>query len=165
MAEIGQLGQALSKDNLQALVFVDDFVGTGDSAIGYLAKLSNEVGDILSSGNFRVFFVAISGFEKAVGRVEEKIEELKLNIAVHLCDGLNDSHHCFSAISAIFSCENERMAATDIAYRKGVALCKQAPLGYGDCQALVVFSHNCPNNTLPILWDRGEHWTPLFRRD
>jgi hypothetical protein len=137
----------------------------GNLRIGYLAKLSEEVGHILSSRPFRVFFVAISGFEKALARVEEKIETLKLNITVHLCDGLNDSHRCFSERSGIYSSENERMAATDIAYRKGVALCKQAPLGYGDCQALVVFSHNCPNNTLPILWDHGRHWTPLFRRD
>jgi uncharacterized protein len=32
MVELGQLEQALSKANIQALVFVDDFVGTGESA-------------------------------------------------------------------------------------------------------------------------------------
>jgi len=40
------------------------------------------------------------------------------------------------------------------------------PLGTGNLQALVVFEHNCPNNSLPVLWKGSETlpWTPLFPR-
>src|SRR5262249_28302653 len=35
LVELGQLRHALSCDGIQAVVFVDDFVGTGDSACSY----------------------------------------------------------------------------------------------------------------------------------
>jgi hypothetical protein len=38
------------------------------------------------------------------------------------------------------------------------------PLGTGGQQALVVFEHNCPNNTLPLLWKKTDAWTPVFER-
>ena len=37
------------------------------------------------------------------------------------------------------------------------------PLGYNDCQMLLGFHHNTPNNTLPIFW-REKNWTPIFKR-
>jgi hypothetical protein len=165
MIELADLEAGLSRDNVQAIVFVDDFVGTGDSATNYLEKLWKEFGETLSANNRKMFFVSIAGFGAAVDRVARKVEQLQMQISIHVCDALGDDKHCFSHSSQLFACDNDRVAATDIAYRKGVALCKQAPMGYGDCQALVVFSHNCPNNTLPILWDKSQQWNPLFRRD
>ena len=42
-----------------------------------------------------------------------------------------------------------------------------SPRGFGDCGFVVVFAHNCPNNTIPILHARdpgGRRWEGLFRR-
>jgi hypothetical protein len=43
---------------------------------------------------------------------------------------------------------------------------KFAILGFGDCQLLIGFSHNTPNNTLPIIWYDEENivWYPIFKR-
>ena len=146
-------------------MFVDDFVGTGDSVCGYLSALSGEVREKLVSRDLRAFLVVVAGFVSAVERVNRTVSELEVPIKVHVCDPLDESYHCFGERSRIFPSEAERLAARDLAYRKGVMLCKQAPLGWGGSQSTVVFSHNCPNNALPILWDQNEHWHPLFRRN
>jgi hypothetical protein len=36
--------------------------------------------------------------------------------------------------------------------------------GYRGTGAVVALYSNCPNNTLPIVWDRTESWKPLFPR-
>ncbi len=162
--ELGRLHQTLQKEGYQALVFVDDFIGSGNSACEYLERLALEFGDELRA-LLRIVFVSISGFHSGTEKVEEAAERLGLDMKIHVCDPLDDSQKCFLPGSLVFQSDAERLRARDIAYQKGVTLCRQAPLGYGDCQALVVFSHNCPNNSLPILWDKSDHWTPLFRRD
>jgi len=165
LVESARLNQSLDREGVQALMFVDDFLGTGDSVCGYLATLADGLREKLISLELRVFFVAVTGFAAAAQKVSQAVDDLRLPIKIHVCDSLDDRNHCFAEHSEIFASEGERLAAMDLAYRKGVTLCKQAPLGYGGCQAMVVFSHNCPNNTLPILWDQTEHWHPLFRRD
>lgn len=36
--------------------------------------------------------------------------------------------------------------------------------GYRDTGAVVALYSNCPNNSLPIMWDKTEGWDPLFPR-
>lgn len=40
----------------------------------------------------------------------------------------------------------------------------RAPLGYGGLCIAVGFSHNVPNNTLPIFWSDQNGWYPIFPR-
>jgi hypothetical protein len=166
LVERGQLKATLSKrDDVQALVFIDDFVGSGHSASDYLQTFLNECGDVIKAKLIRVFFLAVCGFEAGRQYVEEHLSSNVTEIRVHFCDSFDESGVCFGDHSKVFTDHNERSRARDIAEGKGVLLCKPAPLGYSDSQALVVFSHNCPNNTLPILWEKNREWIPLFRRD
>jgi hypothetical protein len=148
----------------QALVFVDDFVGTGESAASHFAKLAEEYGEMIRTCGLRVFFVAVAGFQDGKARLESRLEQLRLPVKVHLCDPLDETARCFSDRSAVFADPMDRQRAKDIAYRLGHKLEKNAPLGYGDCQAMVVFESSCPNNSLPILWKEEKDWFPLFRR-
>jgi len=166
LVERGQLKATLSKrDDIQAIVFVDDFVGSGHSASDYLQTFLNECGDVVKAKSIRVFFLSVCGFETGRHYVEEHLSSDVPEIRVHFCDSFDQSSACFGDQSKVFTDQNERSKARDIAEKKGVLLCKPAPLGYSDSQALVVFSHNCPNNTLPILWEKNREWIPLFRRD
>jgi hypothetical protein len=40
---------------------------------------------------------------------------------------------------------------------------KRALWGYDNCQLLVAFETNIPNNTLPIFWSE-KNWKPLIKR-
>jgi hypothetical protein len=37
------------------------------------------------------------------------------------------------------------------------------PLGHNNSQALIVFAHSTPNNSIPILWS-SKKWRPIFER-
>jgi hypothetical protein len=58
-----------------------------------------------------------------------------------------------------------RTTALQMMYGYGARL-HDAPLGYGDCQLMVGFHHNTPDNTLPVFWAAGsaEKWHPIFPR-
>ena len=158
-----------------ALVFVDDFIGTGDSACKYfgslsekhweiLKRLSKEPGEIKGTSKLQIFFITITGFQESQAKIEKILEKLELSVKVHICDPLDESAKAFNDKSRIFPNIAERTRARQIAYEHGVQLVKNAPLGYGDCQATVVFEHGCPNNTLSILWGESGSWSPLFKR-
>src|SRR5262249_37883974 len=86
----------------QALVFVDDFVGTGESAAAYFAKLADECGEMIRGCGLRVFFVAVAGFQDAKAGLESRLEQLRLPVKVHLCDPLDETARCFNDRSAAF---------------------------------------------------------------
>jgi uncharacterized protein len=166
LIERGQLKGALSKrEDVQAVVFVDDLVGSGQSAADYLQAFLHECGDIVKAKSIRVFFVAVCGFERGMHYIQEHLRSDVRQLNVHFCDPLDESDSCFRDQSKVFPDQNERPRAREIAETRGTLLCKPAPLGYSDSEALVVFSHNCPNNTLPILWEKNRDWIPPFRRD
>jgi len=159
-----------------ALVFVDDFIGTGNSACDYfkelvsehgevLKKLLKEPGEIPGTTKLQIFFIAICGFQEAQDKIEKALNELELPVEIHICDPLSEEDKVFSEKSKIFPDESERNEAKEIAYEYGIMLVKRAPLGYGDCQVAIVFEHNCPNNSLPILWAESKNFKPLFKRE
>lgn len=147
-----------------ALVFLDDFVGTGNSASGYLRRLLKNIGHSVTSHDIQLYFIAITGFGAAAEAVERVAQNMNIPVAVHVCDVLDESAKCFSPNAGIFSNDSERREAKLIATELGAALVKNNPLGYGDCQTAIVFENSCPNNCLPILWAASDSWTPLFRR-
>lgn len=151
---------------LNALVFVDDFIGTGGSAKEYFIELNNECGKELNESGLKIFFIAICGFQDKKSEVEDLLEKLGLPVNVHLCDPLDDSAKCFSDNSCIFIEPNIRQRAKSLAYEYGAKIVEKNYLGFGDCQSLVIFEYNCPNNNLPILWAESEDpiWLPLFKR-
>jgi len=149
---------------IKALVFIDDFIGTGGSACQYFEELANECGELLRNPNLIVFFISVSGFQEAKTRLEAKLVELNVNVNVHICDPLDESAKVFSDRSKVFSNPRDLEQAKNVAYKHGSSIAKHDPLGYGDCQAAVVFPDACPNNTLPILWSDSNGWTPLFKR-
>jgi len=152
------------KKDIQALVFIDDFIGTGNSACEYFKELMSEFGGNIPREGLKIFFIAISGFQSSKANIEKTLEELKLDVRIYICDPLDDAAKIFSDKSKVFSIISDVERAESIARKHGETLVKQQPLGYGNCQAAIVFSDSCPNNSLPILWSSSKDWLPLFRR-
>lgn len=70
----------------------------------------------------------------------------------------------FSTNSRYFDNEDDKLLLKSVFTREGAKLVKNNPLGYSDSQVTIVFSENCPNNSLPILWEDKNNWIPLFKR-
>jgi hypothetical protein len=75
-----------------------------------------------------------------------------------------DSDRCFHESASIFETADDRLVARRLVEELARRFGSKEPLGTGDLEALVVFEHNCPNNTLPLLWRKSNEWTPLFER-
>jgi len=84
---------------------------------------------------------------------------------------LSEEYKCFSPYSQIFPDRDKRERIKEMCEKHGQRLYPKYPLGYDDSQALIVFSHSTPNNTLPIIWagpdnekTPGVVWNPLWKR-
>jgi len=166
VVERGRLKKLLTAEHpYQALVFLDDFVGTGNSVREYFTTLAPDLHAARAFKPLRIFFIAVSGFADAKRSIEERLAELSLeDVVVRICDPLDETACCFNERSRVFTSTAERDAALRLAIDHGSRLVNDAPLGYGNCQATVVFESSCPNNSLPILWAESNSWTPLFKR-
>jgi len=170
-----ELVKKSKKESPLALVFIDDFIGTGNSACNYFKQIVEEHGKILkrllqepseieNMPKLKIYFIVISGFQEAQAKIEKVLNKLGLLVEVHVCDPLTDVDKAFNNKCKIFENANQREEAKKIAYEYGVKLEKKNPLGYGDCQSTVVFEFNCPNNNLPILWKKSKEFKPIFER-
>jgi len=167
VVERGQLREILlTRTDIQALVFVDDFVGTGQSASEYLTALDTELADIVLERKIKVVFAAVVAYIDGWRCVEEITKELHIPVEPHACELLDETAKCLGERSSTFSDPSKREYAKKIALRHGKILEKRCPLGYGDLELAVVFERGCPNNSLPILWsESASHgFAPLFKR-
>lgn len=150
------------------IICVDDFIGSGHSASKQINNLMPSFNSHIKDWRDRVLFVyaTIVGFEQGIQHLEQQIPP---NIMVVSFKTLTEADKAFHPDNTIFETKEERQRAYDIAYRIGLALQRDNPLGWEDSQALVVFPDNIPNNTLPIFYRdnieyNGKKWQALFIR-
>lgn len=84
---------------------------------------------------------------------------------------LDETFKVLGEKSRIFSGEEgpfDRLRVLRTCEKHGNTLYPSHPLGYKDGQLLISFSHNTPDNTLPIFWGGDQcmtgPWKPVFRR-
>jgi DNA integrity scanning protein DisA with diadenylate cyclase activity len=141
-------------DKATLIIFIDDFIGSGDSAI----RLWQEIAAPFQKRNGSKLVLACAvGYETAIQSVVNKT-----SFHVICADIVPDSERPFSSNSKIFPGETERVQAEEIVRRYSSRLELRAPFGYADVQGLVSFFFNTPDNTLPIFWSTANGWIPLF---
>ena len=165
--EKGKIVEILDKRKENpVLLFVDDFVGTGDSVVENLKEIVSHISSCEKPPS-RIVVAVIVATVWGLQKIQSAIDNLPFNIEVHACDILDEPDRIFVEKSKYFEDANERAAAKDIIFSRGKVLKKKAPLGYGDCELAVVFEHGCPNNSIPVLWSESAanpKWVPLFLR-
>ena len=162
----------LDKDSeIKVIVFVDDFVGTGQTAIRQFRDFFEQnpaCVEIVKQRGIEMWYVAVAGTREGVGALRRFLETVPIKVKVTCADELDSGDKAFSQESTIWLDSEERELAREIAASFGERLEGRAPLGFGDTQGLIVFEHNCPNTSLPILYKRrkafGEAFQPLFPR-
>jgi len=154
-----------SRNDIKAIVFIDDFVGTGTQASGDLEVMARKIEDLVKEKNIKVIFVAVTTFKDGWMKISDAASTFGFPIETHYCELLTETDEIFGEQSGVFSDSVEREFAKSIAIKYGKLLVKDNPLGYGNIGAAVVFERSCPNDTLPILWaEKSGIWMPLFKR-
>jgi hypothetical protein len=109
--------------------------------------------------------LVVAGCSEGIAYIGEQLEG-KCHMKLMVEDVLEDSDRAFHPTCDLWLDDEERQRAREMAETIGRSLYRPAPLGYGDGQYLVVFYHNVPNNSLPILHRSGRYlsseWRPLF---
>jgi hypothetical protein len=134
----------------KAFVFLDDFIGSGDSAISTWGRIQSE-----TNVTDRYYHAALVGTEDGMARIREYAPELNL-----VCNRiLRNEQKVFADGNPTFTLEEKRILKRycEIAYPGW-------PGGYKNTQSLTVFYQRCSNNVIPVIYGENEDWIPLFPR-
>lgn len=165
---VNHIEEALSKLSSpnDVIVLVDDIIGSGNTFCSWLKEKLNkgEIGNQLNNliVQSRIKLISIVVLEKG---------KRKINSEYSTIDVLGeDTCKLFLQTRSIFGGRVRMKRYREFCYKYGKLLSKRWPLGYENSQALIVFDHATPNNTLPIIWSdsciagRNTAWYPLFPR-
>ena len=149
--EIPSSGFLEKKNSL--LLLVDDFIGTGDTAMAMLQKLVEERG----IEKKRIQITSIVGQNTGVSRIEKY--GVRVSCSVFRGRGISDEFkggQLSQALKTMNEIENLLKVSSD--YR----------LGYKGSEALVSLLR-APNNTFPVYWkcsrlENGVEYVPIFPR-
>lgn len=141
----------------KTLVVVDDFIGSGDTAIKGLKRMLNTAPDLTNS---KIYLLAIHASKIGIENIDNFINKLDLNFEFIYLDSTEPAFkedYIFQKIEA------------KIKKAEYIAICEDknvgngAILGYKDIQSLVAFEKTTPNDTLGLFWHSAENFVSLFR--
>lgn len=153
----------LSNPNLKRYVFLDDLCGSGDQVIQYAKDVSREIKEI--DPTIELYYITLVATKRGI----DKVKSSSIFDVVETIFELDDSYRCFSENSRFFPTNLDLPVNKKIAERiskkygtgfYGPDCCH----GHDDGQLLLGFSHNTPDNTLPIFWHDSPEWNPIFKR-
>ncbi len=158
----GKISIKLNKPEVKRYILLDDVCGSGTQAIQYSKELVSEIKTLDSSIEVYYFtlFSTVEGMENI--RRESNFD------LVDCIFELDETFKCFSDNARQFRNEEKLPISKDFAksfcIKYGVKIFKEEhSLGYKGSQLLLGFTHNTPDNTLPIIWGE-ENWEPVFKR-
>jgi hypothetical protein len=149
------------------LVFVDDFIGSGQSICNLWAKYPHRLGWLLQRyPSCRAMILVVAGLKSGIDRVRQELAQQPWakRVDFHVGIEFEEQDRCFSDNSYAFPdpAIREELRLFCITLGQQLQLGKDFWLGYDDSQSLVVFPEAVPNNSLPFLWHDQKHWIPLL---
>ena len=168
--------QSLTDEDV--IIFLDDIIGSGDSFAtdckltfekeknGKILQINNEwtIGNVVKeNAPYKIVLLSCILMDKGKTRLERDFPYVKLYGDVRV--------HAFSKNKSPFGGYLKMKKIREFCYKYGQQICRGRGLGYSNSQALVLFTHAVPNNTLPIIWvdkyeDNGvKYWQPLIARN
>lgn len=151
---VSQFTQLLQDSHPKQIVFLDDFIGSGDTVIrtwGNLQAYENDEHE---------YYVAVYvAYEDAIKRIEE---ETLCRFEVIAARTLHESDRSFNTNNTIFTQPEKEVLKK---YCGKLHNRTEHQYGHRNGQSLVIFSERAPNNALPILHQATQQWIPLFPRN
>lgn len=170
-------------EEIDHFVFIDDLCGSGSQAIDYSSELIPLIDEHFPNATTS-YFPLISTKEG-----KKKVRDYANFTAVDSILELDNSYKCFEGGSRIFINVDDKIdinSTMELCGTYGALLMKalvkeqypdiendeleinaeNSKFGFDNGQLLIGFSHNTPDNTLPIFWfnEKFYHWNPIFKR-
>jgi len=148
-------------------IFLDDLCGSGETAYRYSTDLLPDLLD--TDPSVEVHYFALFASSDGLRRVREHTVFGARCGAVHELDNTYKWSDLQSRYLAALPEGISPSLLVSLAYTYGRRIWDDYPLGFDDGELLLGFSHNTPDNTLPIIWGEedngsGEKWCPIFKR-
>ena len=140
-----------------AVIFVDDFVGSGQRVSLYLESFyaNPTIKSWYSYHKFSIDVVAYSAANSGIRTVKNN----------RLAPSMTVVRSCPTIETKLTWSEETRERIVGLCFKYSNELKMRMPLGYKNTGALIIFEHSCPNNCPQILWgnSKAPNWSPLFR--
>jgi len=146
------------------LIFMEDFVGSGDTAKKKYSEF-NLSQKRIAFGNLQFYYCALIGTSWGLQTIKKETD-----FKVVAGEVLDSDYKCFSSNSIIYTRAKDRADAEQVFKKYGEVLClgdqeiDGFPLGFNDDQLTVVLHDNTPDNTVPVIWYPEKNWHALFER-
>lgn len=145
-------------------VFFDDLVGSAQQATAYLATRLHRVRAAYPLLDLR--FMSLFATKEGLAALNQPN---LFNGKASCLFELDDTYKAFHPSQRYFSnslAEFDLAVFQTLASQYGQQLFPGDPLGYKNGQLMLGFTHNTPDNTLPIFWNEGRStpWNPIFVR-
>lgn len=150
----------IKDEKIKRYIFIDDFIGSGQQVIDRLEEPINLLREKIA--DVEVNYYSLIAVEDGLKRVQDKgifnsvesVYELDLSFKT-----FNDNSRYYQ--ETITDIDSDFAKSTAETY--GEKLFYHA-LGYNDCQLMLGFEHNTPDNSLPVFWSEENDWSPIFKR-
>ena len=160
LAAISRVPPAMGKAS--GIVVLEDFVGTGTQACRVLESLLSTV-----RPGFKFLFVPLIMLEGASNKLRSLEGRIDIQPVLTIPTSAGVQSKPIEAEDPDFKVFRSLINATSARVLERFTDEDDPPkdaFGYGSSGALVVTSHNAPNNTLPLIHHKAPDWEPLFRR-
>jgi hypothetical protein len=137
-------------EKIDTLILIDDFVGSGDTYLKWYKKNTQMLNNCSE-----VFFIALIALIKGINKIEQET-----NTKV-LCKYILDKGD--QVIDGTLFDFEEKREIRRLIDKYSYPIKPDYVNGYDNCQLLLAFEDNIPNNSIGILW-WSENWTALFDR-
>ena len=152
-----------SLDLVKNYIFLDDFTATGNQAIEYSNEVVRQL--LVQDDSIEVKYYVLLATTKALHRLRDQSRFNDVKCVLEITEDFKafDRNSLFYIdVPKPISSQSMR----SVAEHYGKLLAPNYPMGYGDSELLLGFSHNVPNNTLPIFCfsDHMKSWQSPFPR-
>lgn len=165
----GSFKRSIRHQDITDYFFIDDVCGSGDTAKKFSDSVLEEIISKVDRDKVKFHYYSIFSTEDGMKAVREKTVFGENSGAIY---ELDDTFQSLSKNSRFLKNHPDGInpqTVCDICLHYGEQLWPGLPGGYDNNQLILGFSHNTPDNTLPIFWGHREHtsqitWEPAFQR-
>ena len=152
------------ESSIIGVIVFEDFVGSGKQARNVLVAVKQYV-----PSHWRILFVPLIILERGLKllREESELKSVAVEPALIVSEGQCIKGEFATGEPEEYSSFRALVKSTADRVLQRLDDTDDPPsdaFGYKGSGALIVTSHNTPNNTLPLIHHRAPHWVPLFRR-